>query len=320
MHDSSVAIGGGPAAEDACRSISIGRFAFFVPLKPRRTCSDWVGAQANLRRTVASALAAATGQPASVLVVCHDEPDLEGLDSPALHVLRAPFPEPVGLPEAAGDKARKRRFAAAVLRRAMVEDELYAMFLDADDLVHRDLVRYVLDGGKASYLIDEGYVADLAHRVLRHRTLGFSRSCGSSFVCRFTREELPARWDDLDAPFSQFGAPPDKPGHEHYDQVAAGLARPPILVPFPAVVYVVNHGDNLWSSRRDGRLRPIEHPRGIVSSRAARRVLAEEFSAPDIASLLAGQGRIAWARLVGVRMRLGASAAAFAGARLQSRG
>ena len=169
-------------------------------------------------------------------------------------------------------------------------EAVYVMFLDADDLVHRDLVVHVHSSREPSYVVHTGYIADLERGLLRHRRTNFHRTCGSSFVCRFARTELPTSWDDLSAPFSQFGSSPDQRGHPEYDQVATELGRPPVALPFPAVTYVVNHAESLWSAKGRG-WRPAGAVQDLVLPGRARRVLRDEFAAPDLAEALSGYRR-----------------------------
>lgn len=261
------------------------RFVFAVSLKPRSVSSDWQRVEANLRRSIRSARA--SDPSALIIVACHDEPDL-GEFSENVVTLRVSFPEPPGPAEGGRDKAAKRRHAAAWLRRSMGDDDAaYVMFLDADDLVHRDLVPHVRSNGRPSYIVHTGYVADLERRLVRHRRSDFHKTCGSSFVFRFARSELPASWEDLSAPFSQFGASPEQRGHPEYDQVATDLGRPPVAFPFPAVTYVVNHAESLWSAKGRGQ-RPVGAFQDLVLPGRARRILREEFAAPDLADALAG--------------------------------
>lgn len=260
-------------------------FVFAIALKPKNASSDWQQVETNLRRTIRSARA--SDRAAQVLVSCHDEPEL-GEVADDVVVLRVPFPEPASPAEGGRDKAAKRRHAAAWLRETMRDgDDVYVMFLDADDLVHRDLVVHVRSRREPSYVVNTGYIADLERRVLRHRRTDFDKTCGSSFVFRFARAELPVSWDDLSAPFSQFGSAPDQRGHPEYDQVAADLGRPPSAFPFPAVTYVVNHAESLWSAKGRGR-RPVGAVQDLVPPYRARRVLRDEFAAGDLARALSG--------------------------------
>ena len=278
------------------------RFVFAVSLKPRSACTDWEQAQANLRRTIRSALHGAAGN-AIVVVACHDVPELAEQDGGAVRICPVPFPEPVDVSEGGRDKARKRRHIGAWLREAMVDDELHVMFLDADDLVHKDLVPHVLDHGHGSYLVDRGYIVDVASGLVRHRLEGFHLTCGSSFVCRFSRDELPSSWEDDASFYGQFGASPQQRGHQEYGQVAADHGRAPVTVPFQAVAYLVNHGESMWAAKGRGR-RSVAGPRELVSSPAARRIVAEDFAAPDLARELAGRGGVTSAFIGASRRRL----------------
>ena len=136
----------------------------------------------------------------------------------------------------------------------------------------------------------DGYIADLERGLLRLRRSDFHTTCGSSFVFRFTRAELPTSWDDLAAPFSRFGASPQQRGHPEYDLVAADLGRPPVAFPFPAVTYVVNHAESLWSAKGRGR-RPVGAFQDLVPPHRARRILRDEFAAGDLARALSGYRR-----------------------------
>ena len=279
------------------------QFAFAIPFKPRSACTDWEQAQANLRRTIGSVRGAAVTEPAIVAVACHEEPELDLVSRDDVHVLPVPFAEPADRWAGGRDKSSKRRFVGAWLRQTLVEDELYVMFLDADDLVRKDIVEYSLAHGQGSYVVDQGYVCDVASGLLWHRRHGFHRTCGSSFVCRFKRDELPSSWEDTASPFAQFGSSPDQRGHPDYDQVASELGRPPAAVPFPAVVYTVNHSESLWGAKSGGR-RSSSAPRDFVWPAAARRILGGEFSSPDLARQVAGATHVtsAFAKASGARL------------------
>ena len=262
------------------------RLVFAIPFKPRAACADWNTAQGYLRRTIKSALASAHGFPAEVWVACHEEPDL-GESRDAVRVWRAPFPIPLDPIEGGLDKARKRRFLGACLRECGTED-VSVVFLEADDLVHRDLVRYVMDDGGNSYVIDDGYIYDTRARILQRYPANFHRRCGSSFVFRFRLDELPEAWDDLDAPFSLFGTSPERRGHQDYDLVAAELGRPAAPIPFPACVYVVNHPESLWTAQTGGHLRINRRPFDVLTPSKARTILRDDFSSDEFAAGVAG--------------------------------
>jgi hypothetical protein len=259
------------------------RFVFAIPLKARSACTNWETAQRNLRRTVRSAQAAGADE-GLIVVACHDEPDLtsSGAD---VQVLPVSFPEPTNMQDAGRDKARKRRAIGAWLRERL-DGPVYVMFLDADDLVHRDVVTYAFAHGRGSYLVTDAYTFDLRRRLLQHRPRGFPWARGSCFVCRFTLDELPASADDTSVPFAQFGASPDQRGHLEWPELATELGRPPVPFPFGAALYTVNHPESTWGRRTGAQRTPA--PRELVWPKTARRVLVDDFSAPDLADELAG--------------------------------
>jgi hypothetical protein len=203
-----------------------------------------------------------------------------------VHILPVPFPEPTNVQDAGRDKSRKRRLIGAWLGERLDSGAVHVMFLDADDLVHRDVVRHTLAHEHGSYLVKDAYSFDLTRRLLQHRPEGFDWARGSCFVCRFTLDELPTSADETTSAFAQFGASPDQRGHLEYPELATELGRRPVPFPFAAAVYTVNHPESTWG-RRSGGQRPIA-PRELVWPNAARRVLADEFSAPDLADGVAG--------------------------------
>jgi len=66
-------------------------FVFVIALKPKSASTDWRRVENNLRRTIRSTRA--SDPAATVIVACHDEPDLGGV-AEGVVALRVPFPEP----------------------------------------------------------------------------------------------------------------------------------------------------------------------------------------------------------------------------------
>jgi hypothetical protein len=267
------------------------RLVFAVPLKPRATARDWSAVEEALRRTVTSARAAAGVEGAEIVIAGHERPDLKEADGADVTTLVVPFDVPSTSGEAKRDKARKRRFVGAWLRRRHdPASSVWVVFLDADDLLHRDLGTFLRASDAPSCVIEDGYVYASDRGLLIRYPTGFNRTCGSTFACRFTHTELPDAWDDERAPFSQFGSTPEQRGHQDYDTVATEIGKPPITVPFPAAVYVANHADSLWLSK--GRaVRRASNPRTILRPRNARSILTNDFAAPKWAATVAGSTR-----------------------------
>src|SRR5438477_6920311 len=89
-----------------------------------------------------------------IVIACHDAPDLGNDGGNDIVLLHVPFAPEGDVTQRLADKFRKRRFIGAWLRANLDRDGIYVMFLDADDLVHRDLADYVIShDNRRSYLI-----------------------------------------------------------------------------------------------------------------------------------------------------------------------
>jgi hypothetical protein len=253
-------------------------FVFAVPLKPRRGCNDWEIVQQRLRHTVRS-IRGGVDRNYLIVLACHDRPDLDlGED---VQILSAPFAAEPKSQQGAQDKARKLRMIGAWLKDRVSAEGAHVMFLDSDDLVHRYLVRFVHRAAvRCCYSIERGYMYDCRTGVLELRSRRFFALCGSSFIGWFHKSELPQSWEDLESPYARFGVYPLHRGHQHYPSVAAELGKEVHTIPFPAVTYVVNHGDNLRAVESGMQFREL-HPSQLVWPRRAKMILNSNFSYDD---------------------------------------
>jgi len=149
------------------------------------------------------------------------------------------------------DKERKRRLIGATLRKRA--EPFYVMFLDADDLIHKDLSPYIhSNDNQRGYLIDKGYTVDLArHRISCQSE--FDQRCGSCYVGYFQPEDLPNHADDLANLFAAFTR------HADFEGIAITAGRPPQTVPFPAVAYLTQHKSSLTYAKRHRHLNSHTH-------------------------------------------------------------
>ena len=258
------------------------RFIFAISFIPRAVCSNWETAQANLRRTIRS-IRGMSRDDYGIVIACHDLPDLAGMDGHDLELLQAPFPIETDLMRRGADKIRKRRLIGSWVRERLGEDGAYVMFLDADDLVHRDLVDHVLrDDNRRSYIAEAGYIFDSTTGLLEQRLTRFYTTCGSCFVCWFDHDDLPLSFEDADCLYSQFDL------HREFKEMAARLGRASEPLPFPAVVYLANHEESLRIKQFD-QMREVDLFK-LVWPRQAREVLEQDFSCADVARTAARQG------------------------------
>lgn len=210
--------------------------AFIIPVISRQKASDWQGVELNLARTVESILYA--DLPQVLVLIAHDEKpggEYWGNDK-VISIALSPSTIQKNV-RTKLDKSRKIKAAACWLRQEGFND-LYIMFLDADDLVSTRLIKYVISNdNKAGYSITNGYVFDLGQNNISTALGGFHEICGSCFIGFFSSNELPNDYRDSKSIFSQVC----DAKHRDHAKVAIGLGKQIVVVRFPAVVYVINH-------------------------------------------------------------------------------
>ncbi|MEM1431463.1 MAG: glycosyltransferase family 2 protein [Pseudomonadota bacterium] len=216
------------------------RVVFAIPLISKAGASDWATVQDNLRATLIT-LCNQTDSRWQAVICGQDRPDVVDMDA---RITFLPFPDrPEGF-----DKRPK----TLMLRRHIAEDlggAGYYFALDADDLLHPGLVAHILtDNNQAGYQIDRGYMLD--HATLALATLQppdaaypaashFYRSCGSSSAIYF----------DFGSGADYAAVLAARGNHRKVVRNMAYLGLAMAFIPFPAGIYVMNHGDNLRQKR-----------------------------------------------------------------------
>jgi hypothetical protein len=164
------------------------------------------------------------------ILVCHDTPAgfAGNRSTRTINVSFDPPADPSGYKADIGAK-----FTVGLREYLNDPTELY-MFLDADDRLHSDLVRYVETGGAATYLIDKGYVYP-GGRWLRAHDGSFDRLCGS--VCVSNCKEAAE------------GFIPSFLGHYNIGDEFRARGLPLRRVPFFAAIKNVGYGENVTETR-----------------------------------------------------------------------
>lgn len=216
-------------------------FIFGLSLASRAASQKWDHTEHLLARTLRSVLN--QSDPRFRVVICgHERPDIKELDDPRVIFITADIKPPANSSQFRRDKMWKRRLIGAALRNM---GGGYFFPLDADDLVHTNLVAHVLsDDNRRGYNINHGYVEDFLNSKLAPVpgawSVPFDRVCGSSAVLYFEPEDLPLDGrNDESLYFNLFQS------HAYWPVVAEESGKPLATVPFPAAVYVVNHSQNL---------------------------------------------------------------------------
>ena len=238
---------------------------FAICLKSKRLSSDWDALSDMLSATLRSILAS-SDERFRVVVAGHEKPDIEAFNDPRVDFIEAPFPVPE---QPSGHDRWKKRVLIGAWLRKRTRERVRVMFLDADDLVHKQLVRAALRSSpRVSLIVDKGYRFDMRNGALQ--PIGkFDRRCGSCFIPAFARDELPRNWRDRGSAFAKFRT------HAHFRALCAELGKPIETIDFFAVVYVTNHAESLEVMKKGMRDDLIDSPLPPEQSRA---ILRNEFA------------------------------------------
>jgi len=254
-------------------------FMFAIPFGARCVTLDWDRACASLVCTLRSVLNQSDSD-FYVGVCCHDIPVLPADIRDRVNIVEADFPPPTERSKYGDDKRRKKEKLARILA------ELgggYYFGLDCDDLVCCDLVAYAREEGDANgYLIEAGYAFDEKANNLapipgvpgtwQGRPL--HQVCGSCAILNLSPSELPGgelfgRNEGLFLQLKQ---------HGRYGVDAVAIGRPLKPISFPAVVYVLNTGNNVsYTVSRDLAQQARIHSDIARSAVPVSRELAEQF-------------------------------------------
>lgn len=167
---------------------------FAIPLAPRKDDAQWTRVNELLTLTLGS-LVNQSDSRYRIHICGQDRP--EALDDPRfadVSFIRATFAPPASDAAKRRDKRGKRWLIAQHVRK---EGGGYFMHMDADDLIHRDLVRHmVTDHNQVGYVIREGYAMDFANRRIAPIPGAFNKPfnsvCGSSGAVYMLPEDLPS--------------------------------------------------------------------------------------------------------------------------------
>ncbi len=204
-------------------------FTFGTPLISKAAAVDWDKTVALLNDTLGS-LAQQTDKRFRSLIACHDIPEIREEFKPFVTYLPVDTPIPKEIMEMRRDKGRKKREIAMRLRSL---GGGYLMILDADDLVHKDLVKYALEANAPhGYIVKNGYMVYSGAEYALPLTGDFNQQCGSCGIFRLNVEDLPKDVSDEGSYYDTFGS------HRTWEEKAKADGRPMQAVPFPAVIYL----------------------------------------------------------------------------------
>ena len=187
-----------------------------------------------------SSISAQTNQDYRVLLVCNEPPEVEprreNLDIIETDIrIEGPFDSTKG-------RINKQRKILHGLLAARAHNPRRVMVVDADDLLHRDLVQFAADTHDVDGLIiNRGYRFNLGNPELR-RCLNYHLVSGSSLIFPFKLSDFSTISSDEEI-FAHHISREDHPRPGEAIMKSLGLTYR--YVPFYAGIYVRGHEDSL---------------------------------------------------------------------------
>lgn len=248
-------------------------FFFLIPVIAKANAGNWPLVEHNLNRVLASILNQSDGRWQAI-IIHQGAPELAYQDE-RIRLLEASFAINTDPMRGARDKYRKRKFAASQLKKEGQSG--YFFGLDADDLVHQDLVGHVLNNqsGAEAFVMQSGIKADVVQRRFQLVPEGFYRRCGSCFVLALANHELPDGYKDKSSLYSRC----IQGKHALHHENAQALGKKVAEIDFPSVVYAVNHQASLWSIKRQGKAQSLRVNK--TESRTCGHYYARNFGQAD---------------------------------------
>ena len=243
---------------------------FIIPLVSKDQVQDWPMICERLNATLHS-FQVQSNPNWKAIVVGQDKPAALASD-PRIAFL--PFTDPVQ----GNDKWVKLSAGCAELAKSSWPSG-YAMSFDADDFAHEGLVDAALKAQKSGYLITDGYLFDVSTQslaktgkqsLLRPYQKPFWKLCGSCAMFRYDLENGQAEITFLQETLQ----------HEHrMFPFLARLARRKLHpLPFPAALYLINHGDNFSDRRGRGGFKTRLVEKAAIIDEAERRDALNAFN------------------------------------------
>ena len=222
---------------------------FAIPIISKKKAKDWHIVCSLLARTL-DALISQSDKNWQAIVCGQDKPENLHLD-PRVNFIEFKEKEDTDLNRM--DKFDKIRCIVKNLEADIPRDG-YFHVLDQDDTLHRDVVSYMLNKRDPNgYIINSGFMlaADkISGRYLSPRNLlrfkflsdTIPESCGSCMACHFD-----TRFPEIG--FNFFNSIPWE-SHGAFEHLALILGRKLDVVPYPALLYNILHGENGYEGRR----------------------------------------------------------------------
>jgi hypothetical protein len=207
-----------------------------IPIMSQKIAKDWPKI-CRLLQQVLNSLANQTVACDRIIIACHERPDISVPEGFKVEYVDVKFPYPKFTWEMELDRLRKLEEIGA-RHRQHGGGKLF--LLDGDDLIDRDFIETAVNSPAKAVIAARGYKLDYANQRLAV-LLRFWRRCGSCAVVDWTLDELPEEaLGEADSVFRRFV----DTRHWDWDSFCAKRGWTTEFINRPAVMYIVNHGQN----------------------------------------------------------------------------
>lgn len=242
------------------------KVAFIVPLKERGTSADWDLTCKSVNATLRS-LSSQTDDDFRIILVCNDLPVFHR-EYAALECLETDIRIEGAFSTEKGRLNKQRKVLRALLHLKDEPPEM-VMSVDADDLIHRDLIRHVKRTPNSDgFIVNRGYRYRIGKSGLR-KCLNYHLVSGSSLIFPYRRDDFDAisSSDEVDAHHFSRQAHP-RPGEAIFRELGKSFT----YIPFFAGIYLQGHEHSLRDqSRIEAQAVPSTPHEGAKSRRRLLR-------------------------------------------------
>ncbi|RAU18246.1 hypothetical protein DN062_08405 [Nitrincola tibetensis] len=205
-------------------------FYFGTPFLSKQVAVNWEKSVTMLNSMLAS-VANQSCKDFHHLIACHEIPPIKNEYKSFVTFIPVNSSIPQNRAEMLADKGYKKQVIGHYLHQRV--GSAYLMLLDADDLIHRNLVDYVLENKSPhGYLINQGFMYYFGAKKILPLTRNFDQQCGSCAIFYLTQDELPKTLTDEDNRYSSFKS------HRFWGEKAETEGRPLQAIPYPAAIYL----------------------------------------------------------------------------------
>jgi glycosyltransferase involved in cell wall biosynthesis len=230
------------------------RVGIIIPLKSKQVSDNWVATSALLEQTLHS-IRNQTSVNVEVVICCHEKPLIAAESLSGYTLIECTLPLPVLNKDEIithykqidyiVDKTRKICMGLQHLKKKEVE---YYFVLDADDLIHKELLSYVLkEADPNGYIITKGYEYFVREQRCIHKN-HMDKICGSTAIIHKKHVQIPEELIDSELWKNPWGRLSHGDIQDWFTQNSIPLKE----IPFNALLYKLNHGQNASDEFRVG--------------------------------------------------------------------